>query len=163
MEESTIKLIVKEGKEIEITKKQAELSDLLKSAINEYPNETSFPLNELAEKDIEYIKEYLSHYNGEPPKEISKPLSSNEISELTDQFSAEFITKISVEDLPNLTMAANYMGIKSLFDLCCTKVALLCKDKSEEEIFKTLNITETSTEEEKKKIKEDNKWIEENL
>ena len=49
-------------------------------------------------------------------------------------------------------MAANYMGIKSLFDLCCTKVALLCKDKSEEEIFKTLNITETSTEEEKKKI-----------
>ena len=159
MEESAIKLVAKEGKEIEITKKQAELSDLLKSAIDEYPNEASFPLNELAEKDLEYIKEYLSHYNGEPPKEISKPLSSNEISELTDQFSAEFITKISMEDLPNLTMAANYMGIKSLFDLCCTKVALLCKDKSEEEIFKTLK----STEEEKKKIKEDNKWIEDNL
>ena len=163
MEESTIKLVVKEGKEIEITKKQGELSELIKSTINEYPNEVSFPLNELAEKEVEYIKEYLSHYNGEPPKEISKPLSSNEISVLADQFSAEFIEKIPVGDLPNLTIAANYMGIKSLFDLCCTKVALLCKDKNEEEIFKTLNITETSSEEEKKKIKEDNKWIEDNL
>ncbi len=163
MEESTIKLVVKEGKEIELTKKQAELSDLLKSALAEYPTEVSFPLNELAEKDAEHIKEFLSHYNGEPPAEIQKPPSSNEIKSLTDEFSAEFIEKIPLEELPNLTMAANYMGIKSLFDLCCTKVALLCKDKNEEEIFKSLNINETSTNEEKMKIKEANKWIEENL
>ena len=55
------------------------------------------------------------------------------------------------------------MGINSLLDLCCAKVATLCKDKSEDEILKTFKITEKFSEEEKNKIKSENKWIEENL
>ena len=160
---SEIKIIVKEGKEIPISKKAAELSELLKSAMIEYPKETSFPLNELDEKNGELIKEYLTHYNGEPPKEIEKPITSNDIKNLTDEWSSTFIDKLSVEDLSNLTVAANYMGINSLLDLCCAKVATLCKDKTEDDIFKLFKITETFNEEEKNKIKSENKWIEENL
>ena len=158
-----IKIIVKEGKEILIPKKAAELSELLKGAINDYPKETSFPLNELDEKNGELIKEYLTHFNGETPKEIEKPISSNEMKNLTDEWSSTFIDKISLEDLTNLTVAANYMGINSLLDLCCAKVATLCKDKNEDEIFKLFKITETFSEEEKNKIKNENKWIEETL
>ena len=160
---SEIKIIVKEGKEIPISKKAAELSELLKSAMIEYPKETSFPLNELDEKNGELIKEYLTHFNGEPPKEIEKPITSNDIKNLTDEWSSTFIDKLSVEDLSNLTVAANYMGINSLLDLCCAKVATLCKDKTEDDIFKLFKITETFNEEEKNKIKSENKWIEENL
>ena len=160
---SEIKIIVKEGKEISISKKAAELSELLKSAMIEYPKETSFPLNELDEKNGELIKEYLTHFNGEPPKEIEKPITSNDIKNLTDEWSSTFIDKLSVEDLSNLTVAANYMGINSLLDLCCAKVATLCKDKTEDDIFKLFKITETFNEEEKNKIKSENKWIEENL
>ncbi len=158
-----IKIITKEGKEISISKKACELSELLKGAINEYPKETSFPLNELDEKNGELIKEYLSHFNGEAPKEIEKPITSNEIKNLTDEWSSNFIDKIPLEDLTNLTVAANYMGINCLLDLCCAKVATLCKDKNEEDIFKMFKITETFSEEEKNKIKSENKWIEENL
>ena len=158
-----IKIIVKEGKEITIPKKAAELSELLKGAIIEYPKETSFPLNDLDEKNGELIKEYLTHFNGESPKEIEKPITSNEMKNITDEWSSSFIDKISLEDLTNLTVAANYMGINSLLDLCCAKVATLCKDKNEDEIFKLFNITETFSEEEKNKIKNENKWIEENL
>ena len=163
IEISEIKIIVKEGKEIPISKKAAELSELLKSAMIEYPKEISFPLNELDEKNGELIKEYLTHYNGEPPKEIEKPITSNDIKNLTDEWSSTFIDKLSVEDLSNLTVAANYMGINSLLDLCCAKVATLCKDKTEDDIFKLFKITETFNEEEKNKIKSENKWIEENL
>ena len=165
MEDSspTIKLVTKEGKEIEITKKAAELSEFIKTAINDYPNEASYPLNEIDEKNAEKIKEYLTHFDGVPPAEIEKPLTSNEMKSLTDEWSAGFVDKISLEDLINLTVAANYMGINSLLDLCCAKIASLCKDKSEEEIFKTFNITENLTDEEKNKIKEENKWIDENL
>jgi hypothetical protein len=53
--------------------------------------------------------------------------------------------------------------VNSLADLCCAKLASLCKDKTDEEIFKTFNINETFTEEEKKKIEEENEWIKENL
>ena len=161
--ENEIKIIVKEGKEIPISKKAAELSELLKSAMSDYPKETSFPLNELDEKNAEKIKEFLTHFNGAAPAEIEKPLTSNDMKSLTDEWSAGFVDKMSMEELVNLTVAANYMGINSLLDLCCAKVASLCKDKNEEEIFKTFNITEQFTEEEKNKIKEENKWIDENL
>ena len=161
--EDSIKLVTKDKKEIEISKKEAELSELLKAAINDNPKESSFPLNELDEKCGEKIKEYLSHFNGTAPPEIEKPITSNEMKNLTDEWSANFIDKMTMEELVNLTVAANYMGINSLLDLCCAKVASLCKDKDEKEIFKTFNINETFTEEEKNKIKEENKWIEENL
>ena len=164
MEESTtIKLVTKDGKELEITKKQADLSELLKQAINDYPKEVSFPLNEIDEKNGEKIKEFLTHFDGTAPAEIEKPLTSNDMKTLTDEWSANFVDKMPLEDLVNLTVAANYMGINSLLDLCCAKIASLCKDKSEDEIFKTFNITETFTEEDKNKIKEENKWIDENL
>ena len=70
---------------------------------------------------------------------------------------------MSTDELVNLCVAANHMGINSLLDLCCAKVASLCKDKSEDEIYKAFNINETFSDEEKKKIMEENKWIEENL
>ena len=161
--EDSIKIVTKEGKEIELTKKEAELSELLKGAIVDNPNETSFPLNELDEKCAEKIKEYLDHLNGVAPPEIEKPITSNEMKNLTDEWSANFVDKMTMEELVNLTVAANYMGINCLLDLCCAKVASLCKDKSEDDIFKTFNINETFTEEEKNKIKEENKWIDENL
>ena len=72
---------------------------------------------------------------------------------LTDEWSTNYIDKMSMEDLVNLTVATNYMSIDSLLDLCYAKVASLCKDKSEDEIFKTFNINETFTEEEKIKLK----------
>ena len=146
-----------------LSKKSCELSELLKSAINDYPTETSYPLNELDEKNAELIKEFLSHFNGEAPKEIEKPIQSNEMKNLTDEWSSNFIDKIPLEDLTNLTVAANYMGINSLLDLCCAKVATMCKDKNEDEILKMFKISETFNEEEKNKIKSENKWIEENL
>ena len=161
--DSNIKIVFKDGKEIEITRKQAELSDVLKNSIKENPKDSSFDLKEIDEKTGEKIKEFLIHFDGVTPAEIEKPLTSNEMKNLTDEWSANFVDKIPLEDLVNLSVASNNMGINSLLDLCCAKIASLCKDKSEEEIFKTFNITEPLTEEEKNKIKEENKWIDENL
>ena len=164
MEDSpSIKIVTKDGKEIEITKKAAELSEFLKNAINDNPNETRFEFNELDEKNAEKIKEFLVHFDGVPPTEIEKPLTSNDMKILTDDWSASFVEKISMDDLVNLTVASNYMGINSLLDLCCAKIASMCKDKNEEDIYKCFNITEPLTEQEKNKIKEENKWIDENL
>ena len=59
---------------------------------------------------------------------------------LTDEWSANFVDKMTMEELVNLTVAANYMGINCLLDLCCAKVTYLCKDKSEDDIYKTFNI-----------------------
>ena len=160
-ESTKIKLITKEGKEIEISKKAAELSDLLKQTINDFPEEEKFPLKEIDEKNALKIKEYLTHFNGIAPPEIEKPLISNNLKDITDEWSADFLYKMSLEEIINLNIAANYMGIYCLLDLCCAKIATLLKDKSEEEVLKEFNITEPLTEEEKNKIREENKWIKE--
>ena len=164
MEDSTkIKIVTKDGKEIQLTKKAAELSELLKQTINDFPNEEIFPLKEIDEKNAERIKEYLCHFNGNIPPEIKKPLTSTNMKNITDEWSAYFVDRMSLDDLVNLNVAANYMGINCLLDLCSAKIATFFKDKSEEEILKEFNISEPLTEEEKNKIREENKWIEENI
>ena len=162
-DDKNIKLIVKDKKEIEISKKAAELSELLKGAINDFPNEVNFPLEDVDEKIAEKVKEYLTHFNGVAPAEIEKPLTQNEMKNLTDAWSANFVDKLTMDELVNLTVVANLMGINCLLDLCCAKIASMCKDKTEEEVLKTFGINEPFTEEDKKKIKEQNKWIDENI
>jgi len=162
MEVETIRLISKEGKEYQITKKASELSILLKNAKEEMGEDEVIPL-EIDEKTLEKVIDYLNKWNGESPSEIEKPLKSSILKEVTDEWSSEFIDEMDLEMLSNLTVAANFLEIVPLLDLCCAKLASMCKDKSEEDIFKSFGIVDTFTEEERQKIKDENKWIEENL
>ena len=163
MEGGTIRLQSKDGKEFEISKKAASLSDYLKAAMSEFLDDAPVSLQDVDEKTTEKVLEYLTHYNGERPQEIEKPLSSSDLKNVTDEWSSMFIDKMLLDDLVNLTIAANVLGITPLLNLCCAKIAAMCKDKNEEEIFKVFNITETFTEEEKITIRNDNAWIEGNI
>jgi S-phase kinase-associated protein 1 len=158
-----IKVISKEGTEFVITKKSADLSVLLKNAREEMGSDDSIPLVEVDTKSLEKIIQYLNKWNGEQPSEIEKPLKSSILKEVTDEWSAEFIDNLDLEELTNITVSANYMEITPLLDLACAKLASMCKDKSEDEIFKSFGIVDTFSEEERQKLKEENKWIEENL
>ena len=165
MNADTITVQTKEGKIIPISKKGAMLSNYLKKSI-ENNEEQPIKLEEIDEKIIDKVYEYLDHFNGVPPKPIEKPLPLSETKDMknaTDEWSASFVDKMPLEDLINLTAAASLLEISSLIDLCCAKIANLCQDKGEEEIFKVFNINETFTEEEKQKLREENKWIEENI
>jgi S-phase kinase-associated protein 1 len=158
-----IKITSKEGVEFSISKKAAELSNLLKSTMQDFDDDTPVNLLEVDEKTTAKIVEYLNKFDGEIPAEIEKPLKSSNMNEVTDEWSANFIDNLVLEDLVDLTVAANYIELQPLLDLACAKIASMCKDKSEEEIFETFNVTEKFTEEERAKIREENKWIEENI
>ena len=81
--EGTIRLQSKEGKEFEISKKAVELSELLKGTMNDYPDDNSIPLTDIDEKTIEKVIEYLTHFNGQTPPEIEKPLTSTDLKKVT--------------------------------------------------------------------------------
>jgi S-phase kinase-associated protein 1 len=158
-----IKVTSKDGKEFTISKKAAELSVLLKSTMQDFEGDVVVPLSEMDDKTTARVVEYLEKFNGEMPQEIEKPLKSAVMKEVTDEWSANFVDALPLEDLVDITVAANFMEIQPLLDLTCAKIASMCKDKTEEEIFQTFGVTETFTEEEKAKIREENKWIEENI
>lgn len=158
--DQTITVTTKEGKKFTINKQACEMSSLLKNSIE--ISDDVIALNEVDEKSMELIIKYLNKWKGESPPEIEKPLKSSNLKEVTDEWSADFVD-LDIDTLTGLTVSSNYLEIAPLVDLTCAKIASLCKDKDEDEILKTFGITETFNEEEKKRIREENKWIEENF
>ena len=160
--EEDIRVIAKDNKEMSISYKAGVLSAKLK---REYDVNKRIPVDvsNIDDKTLERIFEYLDHFKGSVPKDIEKPLQSAELKTVTDEWSANFVDKMILDDLINVTVGAYVMEITQLYNLCCAKLAAMCKDKSEEDIFKVFNITETFTEEEKNELREKNPWITENL
>jgi S-phase kinase-associated protein 1 len=60
----------------------------------------------------------------------------------------------------HLLLAASYLDIRPLQDLCCAKVASLIKGKTPEEIRKNLGIVNDFSPEEEALVREENKWAE---
>jgi S-phase kinase-associated protein 1 len=77
---------------------------------------------------------------------------------LIQPFYANFIT-LDNEKLAHLTLAANYLDIKPLLDLCCAKITSYIKNKTPEEIRQNLGIVVDMTPEEEAQIREENKWV----
>ena len=158
-EQDQVILISKENEEFRISKTAAELSVLIKNTIQDYSIDQPIPLLEIDSNCLKLILEYLEHYNGNPPKELEKPLPSNNLKEIVDEFQYFFINKVSLEQLIDLTSAANFMEITYLLDLCCAKLSSMCMDKSEEELYQTFGIEDKFTPEDREKLKEENQWL----
>ena len=159
--EGNFSIQLKNGEIYKISKKAAELSEMLKG-MKEIPEELPIPIENADSKTIEKIREYLLHFNGNKPKEIQKPLVSTDMKAITDEWSAAFVNKLRIEELVNIIAASHYLQINCLLNLCCAKLVSLCKGKSEEEIFKVFGVPPNYFSKEKKdQIKENNKWVDE--
>ena len=100
-----------------VSKKAAVLSDLLKG-MKDIPDTYDIPLNDdINSQTIEKIINYLVHFDGNPPKEISKPLYITDMKKITDEYSADFVDKLTIEELVDMISAAHYMKINSLLNL----------------------------------------------
>jgi S-phase kinase-associated protein 1 len=105
------------------------------------------------------IVDYLNHHAGNPAKEIERPLKTNNIRDVVEEWDADFV-EIEQDLLFEVILAANYMDIKPLLDLTCAKVATMLKGKSPEEIRKKFNIQNDFTPEEEEAVRAENKWAE---
>ena len=159
--EGNFSIQLKDGKIYKISKKAAELSEMLKG-MKEIPEELPIPIENVDSNTIEKIIEYLLHFNGVMPKEIQKPLLNTDMKKITDEWSADFVNKFTIEELVNIIATAHYLKINCLLNLCCAKMVSLCKGKSEEDIFKVFGVPPNYFSQEKKEqIKENNKWVDE--
>ena len=159
--EGYITLQSKEGKLYKLKKTAAKLSQLLAQFEDIKEEIPPFLVSGSESISIEKIVEYLEHFNGKIPKEIQKPLQSTEMKNITDEWSAEFIDKLSVKELANLIYTSHFLQISCLVDLGCAKMVSLCKGKSEAEIYKVFGVPPNHfTEEKKKQSKEMNSWVE---
>jgi len=159
-EEKKLKLVSQEGEKFEVSKKVAIQSELVKTMAEGDKEENEIPLPNVKASVLRKVVEYMRYHVDIPAREIEKPLKSANMMEVVSQWDAEFVD-VDQEVLFELILAANYMDVKALLDLCCAKVASMMKGKTAEAIRKTFNIVNDFTPEEEQAIIEENKWAEE--
>ena len=156
-------LISSDGEKIETSAKAAMRSTLIKDSIQDCRDDIiEFTANNVKGNILKKIVEYLEHYKDTEPKEIERPLPSQNFKECVDEFDFNF-TEIDLDMIFEIILASNYLDIKPLQELASAKVASILKGKTTEEIRRTFNITNEFTPEEEQQIIEENKWCMENL
>jgi S-phase kinase-associated protein 1 len=157
-----ITLVSSDGDKYQISEKAARRSQLIKGIIDDYPDDPEVPLHNVKSHILQKIIAYLEYYKDAEPKEIEKPLPSNNFNECVEAWDYQFID-LELDLIFEIILAANYMDIKPLMELASSKVASIIKGKSPEEIRKTFNIQNDFTPEEEAQIREENQWCMENL
>ena len=157
----TIKVISSDGKEIEMSKKAASKSNILKGIMEDYPDNTEFPLNNVTSPILEKIKEYLEHYKDKEPEKIEIPLKSNNFKECVSEWDYNYLGE-NIDLIFDLINASNFMDIKSLYELASAKLGSKIKGISSESIKKDFEIPEL-TPEERELILKDKQYLEDNL
>ena len=159
MSEDTVTVIPEEGEEMQIPEKVAKMSTLITSMIDDAPDEP-VPLPNVKKDILLKAVEFCEHHLEDPLPEIEKPLKTNKLADVVPDFYGKFV-EIDVEVLYQLILAANYLDVKDLLELCCAQVAALMRGKTIEEIRELFHIENDFTPEEEAQIKEENRWAEE--
>jgi S-phase kinase-associated protein 1 len=160
--EKMITLVSSDGEKMQISAKAAQRSQLVKGIIEDYPDDAEVPLNNVKSGILKKIKEYLEHYQDSDPKEIERPLASQNYQDCVEPWDYEFIN-VDLDLIFEIILAANYMDIKPLLELASSKIASIIKGKTPEEIRKTFNIQNDFTPEEEQQIRDENQWCMDNL
>lgn len=140
----SITLISADNHKIKLDLKSAQKSSMLKQKLLDTVGRKNKTNLEIQLKDIKYdilklIVEYLNYYKNKTPKEIPKPVPSENLNAFLDDWDYEFINKINLDSTFDLMNAASDLGVQTLLDLASTKVASILKSKTIEDIRSMFN------------------------
>jgi len=161
-DENNVSLVSKEGDKFDVPVEVAKMSELVKSMMeDDADGMTEIPLPNVKATVLQKVIEFCTHHTKqEAMTEIEKPLKSQNMADVVQQWYANYVNVEQVV-LFELILAANYMDIKPLLDLTCATVASMIKGKTPEEIRTTFNISNDFSPEEEAQVREENKWCEE--
>jgi len=141
-ETKPLKLVSKDKKDFTVERKQAFVSMLVKTCLENDDTAAEVPIPGVTGAILQSVVEYMVHHKGIEPQLVEKPLRSKVMKDVcADKWDAEYIDKIgdNRQQLYDLILAANYMDIKSLLHLGCAKVASLIKGQPLEKIKEILD------------------------
>ena len=153
-----IKLQSNEPFDIEVEEEVARMSitinDMLTDMTEGVVENVSIPFAQIDTVTLKKVVEYCEHHVGSQP--INYSLKNVPLSEFDSTF-----CPVVHEELFKLTMAANYLNIKPLLDLCCKTLAGHVQGKTSEQIRVMWNIKNDFTPEEEEMNEKENEWCEE--
>ena len=128
-------------------------SKLLYGLLEDFEEEELFSLPDVDSKYLELVIKYLEHYKDFEPKEVPKPFPERTDEEfmkgiLNDQWTYDYLTNQTIEELINLVNAADYLQIDGLINIIAAKLAHEMCNCEVEEARKKFGIECDMTEEE---------------
>ncbi|XP_021900551.1 SKP1-like protein 13 [Carica papaya] len=151
----TITLITGDGKYVEVEEKVAMEFAIVKSFFedNSFASSTKKFMIPVPNVSAEMLEQIVSYVNGILPLR-SKTGGEKEI----EAYNRAFVEQLSLENLKDMMLAANYLDIRDLIDLLCQGVADGIKNKSVEFVRKFFGIENDYTEEEEAELRRQNAW-----
>jgi S-phase kinase-associated protein 1 len=128
-------------------------SKLLDNLLKDFNEEELFSLPDVDSKYLELVIKYLEHYKDFEPKEVPKPFPERTDEEfmkgiLNDQWTYDYLTNQTLDELINLVNAADYLQIDGLINIIAAKLAHEKSNCTVEEARKKFGIECDMTEEE---------------
>lgn len=137
----TIKIKTKDDNVFTIDKKVGFRSILIKNmyADLDVTDDVILPINSIDDKTFTKIIEFCNHYKDDNSE--VKDFDPKDLTEWDQEF-----TDIPIAELKELVIAANFLDIKDLVNVCCKTYANHLKGKSVQECREILEIPEPVSE-----------------
>jgi len=151
---SNIALLSSDGVEITVERGIAECSTLIRDLLGDLgdPDEP-IPIPSTKEPVLEKALEWCAHHRNDPPIE-----GRNRITDISE-WDQEFMAQLDSDMLFEIMLAANFLDIKLLLQVCCKTAADHIKGKSPEEIRRIFGLQKDFTPEEEAQIRRENEWV----
>ncbi|XP_016491574.1 SKP1-like protein 11 [Nicotiana tabacum] len=142
-----------DGDEFQLEESIAIGSVTIKNMVEDDCASNTIPLpnvdTEALVKIIEYLKKHAEISGSDEEEEIKK-------TKIKD-FDKEFVS-VKMQKLFNIILAANFLDIKALLDLCAQAIADKIKNKSHVAVRKIFNVECDYTKEEEEAVRKENAW-----
>nr|AEE39461.1 SLF-interacting SKP1-like protein 1 [Petunia integrifolia subsp. inflata] len=164
-EKKMVTLKSNDDQEFQVEEAAVIQSEMLKNMIEDDCASSVIPLPNIDSKTLSKVIEYLNKHitrdededeEQEESEDKGKEVDTGEEDDLKE-FDEQFVN-VGFEELFDIIMAANYLNIHELMELCCQSAADRLKNKSVRAVREMLKITNDLTEEEEQEIINDAPW-----
>ncbi|KAA8641606.1 SKP1 family protein [Aspergillus tanneri] len=142
--------------ELDTAKQSLLIKDMLDDLGNLCEIEEAIPIPNASESVLKKVFEWCDYHKHDSTPDDVNDVYCEEINAWDQNF-----LQVDQEMLFEIILAANYLDIRKLLDLCCKTVANIIRGKSADEICTIFHIPNDYTLEEKEQIRRENEWEEE--
>jgi S-phase kinase-associated protein 1 len=145
-----IRLRSAEGEVFDVEESILKVSNVIRNLLEDVADsdESGILLEDIDAKTLAKVIEYC-RYHAQP----NRPKGERTL------WDRDFL-RVDQSLLFSLTLAANFLDIPSLLDLCCRHIADMIRGKTPEQIRATFNIENDFTPEEEAQLRAENSWAE---
>ncbi|CAM9304903.1 unnamed protein product [Ectocarpus fasciculatus] len=160
---SAVTLVSMDGDGFVVEASAIEVSKLLKAMVDGSTENAAkeIPLPNMRSNVVAKVVEFCQHHQKDPMTDIPKasPVQFGKtVGDHVQEWYSTFVKALGDEMLFEMLLAANYLDLSPLLELCAATVGLRAMNKTPEEIQREFNIKEPFSPEVERTLRQENKW-----